>query len=122
MPLHRPGHHDPKLRRAAPRAELPGYGFSCGEVGLEGVRAGNVADLCALLEWLVKYLPEGGGKTLVCIGDRIDAYEKGEDGDNLRTAMELLLGLARSGDPDRVVKVLATSPKGTVSIDRKSVV
>jgi hypothetical protein len=95
-----------------------GYSFARGDVDLEGVRAGNVAVLCALLEWLVKYLPEKEKKkTLVCIADGIDAYENGEDGDDLRTVMDSLLGLARSEDPDRVVKVLATSPMGTVSID-----
>jgi hypothetical protein len=95
-----------------------GYSFARGDVDLEGARAGNVAVLCALLEWLVRYLPEKEKKkTLVCIADGIDAYENGEDGGDLRTVMDSLLGLARSEDSDRVVKVLATSPMGTVSID-----
>lgn len=95
-----------------------GYRFVCDEVDLEGVRAGNVVVLCTLLERLVKYLPDKEKKKpLICIADGIDAYENDEDGAGLRMVMDSLLRLARSGDPDRVVKVLATSPMGTVSID-----
>jgi hypothetical protein len=95
-----------------------GYSFARSTVDLDGIRAGNVAVLCALLEWLVKCLPEKDRKkTLVCITDGIDVYENGEDGDDLRTVMDTLLRLARIQDSDRVVKVLATCPVGTVSID-----
>lgn len=95
-----------------------GYSFVCSDLDLEGIRAGDVAALCALLEWLVKYLPEKEKrKTLVCIADGIDAYENEEEGDNLRKVIDSVVGLARSDDSDRVVKVLATSPGGTVSID-----
>jgi hypothetical protein len=94
-----------------------GYSFRPSDMDLEGVRAGNVSVLCALLEWLVGYLPEKKTTTLVCVVDGVDAYENQEDETDLRTVMDSLLGLARSEDPDRVVKVLATSPMGTVSID-----
>jgi hypothetical protein len=93
------------------------YSFRQSDMDLEGVRAGNLTVLCALLEWLVAYLPEKKKTTLVCVIDDIDAYDNQEDGRDLRTVMDSLLGLARSEDPDRVVKVLATSPTGTVSID-----
>jgi hypothetical protein len=85
---------------------------------LEGVCAGNVAVLCALLEWLVKYLLEKEKKkTLIYIADGIDAYENDEEGDDLRTVMDLVLSLIRSEDPDRVVKVLAIASTGIVSIN-----
>jgi hypothetical protein len=95
-----------------------GYSFAPSEVELDGIRTGTMSALCALLEWLVKYLPEKDRKkTLVCITDGIDVYENGEDGDDLRTVMDTLLRLARIQDSDRVVKVLATCPVGVVSID-----
>lgn len=94
-----------------------GYSFLRSDMDLDGVRAGNVSVLCALLEWLVAYLPEKKKTTLVCVVDGVDAYENQEEGTDLRTVMDSLMGLARGEDPDRVVKVLATSPMGTVSID-----
>jgi hypothetical protein len=95
-----------------------GYSFARSAVDLDGIRAGNVAVLCALLEWLVKYLPEKGRKkTLVCITDGIDVYDNGDEGDDLRTIMDSILRLSRIQDSNRVVKVLATCPVGAVSID-----
>jgi hypothetical protein len=49
-----------------------GYSFAHKDVDLNGVRAGNATVLCALFEWLVKWLPEKEKKeTLVCITDGI---------------------------------------------------
>jgi hypothetical protein len=92
----------------------PDFSFPQREVDLEGVRAGDVAILCALLEWLVRWLPKK--KTLVCVVDGVGMYERPEYEKDMRAVVDSLLRLARGNDPEHVVKVLATSPTCTVGV------
>ncbi|KAL8282276.1 hypothetical protein RB597_009807 [Gaeumannomyces tritici] len=83
---------------------------------LQALRYGNIDALCRLLEWLARHaLPQR--KTLVCVLDGVEVYETSRHEGDLGRVVQCLLGLARDTSLGTSVKVLATSPEGTVSLD-----
>jgi hypothetical protein len=84
------------------------------DLNIEGLRKGKVAPLCALFRWLVRRLPQG--VTLICIVDGISYYETDEFEDGMLRVLRCLFGLARDAKMAAVVKVLATSPVATDSV------
>ncbi|KAK3344239.1 hypothetical protein B0T25DRAFT_573189 [Lasiosphaeria hispida] len=91
------------------------YTFRQSDVSLDRVRTGTDLDaLCRLLEWLTKWLPSE--TTVVVVVDGIGDYEMGRFKDGMLVVLRCLLGLARNESPQPVVKVLATSPTGTVGL------
>lgn len=86
------------------------------DVDLEGLRSGDIGVLCRLFEWLVRQLPQH--KTLVCVVDGVEYYETAKYEDDMRTVLNSLLGLARDETMCPAVKILATSPMGTVSVHK----
>ncbi|KAK3938866.1 hypothetical protein QBC46DRAFT_460016 [Diplogelasinospora grovesii] len=95
-----------------------GYTFNSSDVDLGGVESGDLQVLSALFEWLVRSLPPGGKKTLVCVVDGVGSYENATFEQGMVAVLDMLLGLARSQDLNTPVKILATSPTGTVSVDK----
>ncbi|CZR67108.1 uncharacterized protein PAC_17007 [Phialocephala subalpina] len=91
------------------------FTFRQRDVDLGGLRSGNVGVLCRLFEWFVRHIPQH--KTLVCVVDGVEAYETAKFEADLRKVMDSLLDLARDPSLVPAVKVLATSPEGTVSLD-----
>ncbi|RYP13526.1 hypothetical protein DL765_006848 [Monosporascus sp. GIB2] len=94
------------------------YTFRQSDVGLDGVRTGtDLYALFRLFEWLVKWLPRE--KTVVVVMDGIGDYEMGRFKEGMLVVLRCLLGLASKESPHPVVKVLATSPTGTVSLRKE---
>ncbi|KAK4169597.1 hypothetical protein QBC43DRAFT_226887, partial [Cladorrhinum sp. PSN259] len=100
-----------------------GYTFRECDLGLDLERiaggsttAADLAALCALFEWLVKWLPRD--KTLVVVVDGIGEYERAHFNDGMLVVLRCLLGLvaAEGKKQGPVVKVLATCPAGTISL------
>lgn len=75
------------------------------------VKNGNLPKLCDLFRFLVRLLPASA--TLICIIDGILHYETDELEEGLLKVLELLLNLARNGNTDATVKILASSPAMT---------
>jgi len=91
------------------------YTFRPSDVGLDRVRTGTDLDaLCRLFEWLVKWL--SSETTLVVVVNGIGDYEMDRYNDDMLVVLRCLLGLARNESPHPIVKVLATSPAGTVGL------
>ncbi|KAL8289183.1 hypothetical protein RB597_000999 [Gaeumannomyces tritici] len=104
-----------------------GYRFQESDLGLSleqlagstdsTTTAADIAGLCALFEWLVKWLPRG--KTLVVVIDGIGEYERVQFKEGMLVVLRCLLGLAAAAEArgqGPVVKVLATCPTGTISL------
>ncbi|KAL8376851.1 hypothetical protein RB595_007805 [Gaeumannomyces hyphopodioides] len=104
-----------------------GYRFREGDLGLTleqlagstngTATAADLAALCALFEWLVKWLPRD--KTLVVIIDGIGEYERAQFKEGMLVVLRCLLGLVAAAEAKKqgpVVKVLATCPTGTISL------
>lgn len=75
------------------------------------VKSGDLPKLCELFGRLVQLLPEQA--TVVCIVDGISHYETDEFEEGMLVVLGSLLSLARKGDTDATVKVLASSPTTT---------
>ncbi|KAJ0104475.1 hypothetical protein J7T55_010941 [Diaporthe amygdali] len=75
------------------------------------VKDENLPKLCDLFRFLVILLPDSA--TLICIIDGILHYETDELEEGLLKVLGFLLNLARNGDTDATVKVLASSPTTT---------
>ncbi|KAF5000734.1 hypothetical protein FDECE_11146 [Fusarium decemcellulare] len=86
------------------------------DVDLEGLRSGDIDVLSRVFRWLVRQLPQH--KTLVCVVDAVEYYETAKYEDHMRTVLDALLGLARDETMSPAVKILATSPIGTVSVHK----
>ncbi|KLU90053.1 hypothetical protein MAPG_09018 [Magnaporthiopsis poae ATCC 64411] len=104
-----------------------GYRFQQGDLGLSleqlagstdsTTTAADLAALCALFEWLVKWLPRD--KTLVVVVDGIGEYEATQFKEGMLVVLRCLLGLVAASEAKKqgpVVKVLATCPTGTISL------
>ena len=87
------------------------------EVDLDALhqqQSGDVVALCGLFAMLVSRLPRH--KTVVCVVDGIECYERREYEGDMRVVLGWLVGLARDESIGPAVKVLVTSPVGTVSV------
>ena len=91
-------------------------GLTLDQIAAGGTTAVDIAALCALFEWLVKWLPRD--KTLVVVFDGIGEYERAHFRDGMLVVLRCLLGLvaAEGKKQGPVVKVLATCPAGTISL------
>lgn len=83
-------------------------------VDLEGLRNKDLGVLCRLFAWLVRQLPQQ--ETLICVVDSIETYENDEYENDLKAVTTSLLSLASDSSLFTTIKVLATSPGGTVSL------
>jgi hypothetical protein len=73
-----------------------------------------VADLCALLAWLVRRLP--GEMTLFCIVDGVKAFERDDCCEEFVDALAFILDLTIDETVAPTVKVLVTSPVRTAEV------
>ncbi|KAK4197399.1 hypothetical protein QBC40DRAFT_105880 [Triangularia verruculosa] len=69
--------------------------------------------LCRLFGFLISRLPQE--KTVVCVIDNIERYEADEFESDTRLVLDCLLSLARDQSMLPAVKILVTSPVGTIS-------
>ena len=84
------------------------------DINLEGVAGGDLEHLCRLFVWLVRRIPRD--MTLVCIIDGLVYYERDDYEAGMLKAMKILLGLVRDRDLGLHIKVLATNPSPTDSV------
>ncbi|KAK4100792.1 hypothetical protein N658DRAFT_496879 [Parathielavia hyrcaniae] len=91
-------------------------GLGLGQLAGSGTTAVDLAALCALFEWLVRWLPRD--KTLVVVVDGIGEYERAYFEDGMLVVLRCLLGLVAAEDQNQgpVVKLLATCPTGTIGL------
>jgi hypothetical protein len=87
------------------------------EVDLGRVKAGNLGALCTLFGWLVRRLPQD--MTLICLIDGISHYENEDYEDDMLKVLRFILGLVRARDSALAVKILATSPSPTDSVQEE---
>lgn len=85
-------------------------------VDIERARKGNLTQLCALLEWLIRQLP--ADQIMVCIIDSISHYETDELESDMLKVLDTLLRLARDEKVSVPVKILVTSPTTTDAVHR----
>ncbi|KAL8303232.1 hypothetical protein RB600_006918 [Gaeumannomyces tritici] len=84
--------------------------------GLDCLRRWNTDKLCELFNWLVRRVVPPH-KTLICVGDGIEAYEASQHMENLHKVAGCLLGLTRASGDRPTVKFMATSPEGTATLE-----
>ncbi|KAF2684959.1 hypothetical protein K458DRAFT_366444 [Lentithecium fluviatile CBS 122367] len=88
--------------------------FKQQDLDLESLQAGDIGVLCTMFERLVRQLPRE--KTLVCVIDAVDAYETEELEADMRTVLRCLLRLVQDRSVSPAIKVLVTSPAGTIGV------
>lgn len=84
--------------------------------GLEWLRRWDTGMLCRLFDWLVRRVVPPH-KTLVCVGDGVEAYESSGHVDDLGKVVGCLLGLTTTSNAAPTVKLMATSPEGTAILE-----
>ncbi|KAL8369925.1 hypothetical protein RB595_000331 [Gaeumannomyces hyphopodioides] len=84
--------------------------------GLEWLRRWNTEMLCRLFDWLVRHVVPPH-KTLICVGDGIEAYEASQHMEDLRKVVGCLLGLTSTCGDRPTVKFMATSPEGAATLE-----
>ena len=91
--------------------------FLSQDVNQGPVKAEDLGALWALFSCLVRRLPLG--TTLICMIDGISYYENDEHEDDMLRVLRIILSLARARDLAAAVKILATSPSSTDSVQKE---